>query len=449
MTLLLASAARATVGTRSGQEDAFRLWPADGKIRAGNEAGLLAVLADGMGGHTGGAVAGRTACAKFTDIFSTSANGYAQRLGTALEASNRALAESVASNAALRGMGCTLIGAWLDQSGIRWASVGDSLLLLYRFPDVIRLNADHSLGSLLDEQARQKRISEAEAKEHRNRNALRSALTGSKIELIDLRSEPLELRAGDWIVLASDGLCTLAGDEMADIIYRHRQATPEEMAEALIEGTLAKRHADQDNTTVVAVRIDAGTPAADEATTRIIHRPSESDDRDLRTRRIGVSRPKAVPPTPVQSAVVPRATTSRLLEMPRVLWLAAGTFVAAAVLGLLLRPLFFPAAPPPSRDMPAATAPLHSAPFSPTPKDDAEAARPPRGAQEQRRRATATGQDAAQDQPAADKADRSGDAGGGDGGRIDDKVPPNDSSRNAREPRDARDGRDPRDARSR
>ena len=74
---------------------------------------------------------------------------------------------------------------------MRWTSVGNSLLLLYRFPDVIRLNADHSLGSFLDEQARQNRITASEAKQHHNRNALRSALTGSKIDLMDLRGEPL------------------------------------------------------------------------------------------------------------------------------------------------------------------------------------------------------------------------------------------------------------------
>ena len=111
-----------------------------------------------------------------------------------------------------------------------------NLELLYRLPDVIRLNADHSLGSFLDEQARQNRISRSEARRNRNRNALRSALTGSKIDLIDLRSEPLELRPGDWIVLASDGICTLAGDEIADVVYRQRQSTPDEMADALIAG---------------------------------------------------------------------------------------------------------------------------------------------------------------------------------------------------------------------
>jgi len=216
MSIVLASAARATTGARSGQEDAFQLWPADGVARPeGESGGLLAVLADGMGGHTGGAVAGQTACSTFAEVFAAAASPYDQRLESALQASNEALAKGVEENAALRGMGCTIVAAWMDTLGIRWASVGDSLLLLYRFPDVIRLNADHSLGSFLDEQARQNRISASEAKQHQNRNALRSALTGSKIDLVDLRSEPLELQAGDWILIASDGICSLEGDEIA------------------------------------------------------------------------------------------------------------------------------------------------------------------------------------------------------------------------------------------
>src|SRR5438093_76480 len=120
------------------------------------------------------AVAGQTACSTFAQEFAAAASPYDQRLQSALQASNEALAKGVEENAALRGMGCTIVAAWLDTLGIRWASVGDSLLLLYRFPDVIRLNADHSLGSFLDEQVRQNRISASEAKQHHNRNALRS-----------------------------------------------------------------------------------------------------------------------------------------------------------------------------------------------------------------------------------------------------------------------------------
>src|ERR1700730_5185225 len=257
MSLLLASAARATVGARSGQEDSFQVWPAEGVARCdAEEAGLLAVVADGMGGHTGGAIAGQTACATFMEAFAASATPYEERLQTALRASNEALARGVENNAALRGMGCTLLAAWIDAAGMRWTSVGDSLLLLYRFPEVIRLNADHSLGFLLDEQARQNIITPSEAKAHLSRRALRSALTGSRIELIDMHGEPLEIRSGDWVVLASDGICSLGGDEMADVIGRHRHATPAAMGEGLIEAVLDKGVAGQDNTTVVVVRVD-------------------------------------------------------------------------------------------------------------------------------------------------------------------------------------------------
>ena len=252
-----------------------------------------------MGGHTGGAVAGQTACSKFAEVFAAATSPYDQRLQSALDASNEALAKGVEENAALRGMGCTIVAAWLDKLGIRWASVGDLLLLLYRFPDVIRLNADHSLGSFLDEQARQNRISASEAKEHHNRNALRSALTGAKIDLIDLRSEPLELQAGDWVLIASDGICSLEGDEIADVVYNFRQSTPAEMADGLIAAVVRKGVAGQDNTTVVAIRVEPAKAAADAETTRVLRGRGDKEEKELRSRRIGrTGRKTSVPGQP-------------------------------------------------------------------------------------------------------------------------------------------------------
>ena len=103
MSFVLASAARATTGARAGQEDAFRLWPAEGVARPnGKGGGLLAVLADGMGGHTGGAVAGQTACSTFAEVFSAATTPYEARLQSALNASNEALAKGVEQNAALQ-----------------------------------------------------------------------------------------------------------------------------------------------------------------------------------------------------------------------------------------------------------------------------------------------------------------------------------------------------------
>jgi serine/threonine protein phosphatase PrpC len=79
-----------------------------------------------------------------------------------------------------------------------------------------------------------------------------------------LRSEPLELRAGDWAVLASDGLGSLSGYDIADVIDRFRQSTPEEMADGLIAAVTQKGAVDQDNATVVALRIDGASEASDD-----------------------------------------------------------------------------------------------------------------------------------------------------------------------------------------
>lgn len=338
MSFLLASAARATVGARSGQEDAFRVWPAEGPLRPkASGDGLLAVLADGMGGHAGGAVAGQTACAMFTEVFVADGAPYEERLKSALQASNEALAKGVEQNSALRGMGCTLVAAWIDKSGLRWTSVGDSLLLLYRFPDVIRLNADHSLGSYLDEQVRQNRITASEARAAPNRNALRSALTGSKIDLIDLHGEPLDLHPGDWILLASDGIGSLAGDELADVIYRYRQSTPEEMADGLVGAVARKGVPEQDNTTVVAVRVEGTSQiSTSRLTTRIL-------------------RPGAASPGGAPDKKRGRSILSSALEVSPAVWLgaAAGLLVIAIFLAVRMLPSSAPSAPSaPSANLP-------------------------------------------------------------------------------------------------
>jgi protein phosphatase len=291
MTLLVAGAARATTGTRASQEDAFEIWPSGAQASTQRGEGMLAVVADGMGGHAGGEVAGQLACRTFVDTFAAANGATGDRLQAGLDAGNSAIAAYVAKDASLKGMGCTLIGAWIDRTGLRWVSVGDSLLLLFRFPDVLRLNADHSLGAFLDEQARRNQITPAEAQQNRYRNALRSALTGKPIELVDLQPAPYELHPGDWLILASDGIGSLNGDEIGDIAYANKDASPDEMAESLIAAVLAKKVPDQDNTTVLALRI-VGDAADDEATTRVVRAeaapagPLVEDDGVVTTQRI-------------------------------------------------------------------------------------------------------------------------------------------------------------------
>jgi len=267
---LYTAAIAATQGARSYQEDAAALWPGPAAavppFNEPPEDGLLiAVLADGMGGHAGGALASRTVCRQFLQTFARERAGMRDRLRLSLTAANRAIALEVESKRALRGMGSTLVGTVFTSEGLEWVSVGDSPLFLLRSGHIELVNEDHSLAPLLDELARAGRISAEQARTDSRRHMLRSAVTGEDLDLIDLSLRPLTLQPGDHVVLASDGIHTIETAEIARVVKGYEQLGPQAIADALVREVEAMRDPHQDNFTVVVVRIDEG-PVADAPT---------------------------------------------------------------------------------------------------------------------------------------------------------------------------------------
>jgi protein phosphatase len=250
-------ASRASQGARSYQEDAAAIeldaTPAGAGGAARGVTALTAVLADGMGGHAGGALASDTACRTFLAVFASAAGNIRKRLDDAMRAANAAIGRQVARNPTLSGMGCTLIGAAFGAPGIEWISVGDSPLFLVRDQEIALLNEDHSLAPEIDKLAASGRISWDAARSDPRRHFLRSALTGGDVDLIDGSRRPLVLQAGDTIVLASDGIHTLSQHEILRLVAAHRAAGPEAIAEALIAAVEDAGEEHQDNTTVIAV----------------------------------------------------------------------------------------------------------------------------------------------------------------------------------------------------
>lgn len=251
-------ACRATQGARPYQEDMAAFWPGEDAFadQGGNMRGayLVAVLADGMGGHTGGALASRMVCETFLNAFARQSEPLPQRLVTSLEASNHALAEKVAANPILSGMGSTVIGAAFGPEGLQWVSVGDSPLFLYRRGEIALLNEDHSLAPELDRLAEAGRITFDQARSDPRRHMLRSAVTGEEIELVDVSRKPLVLEPGDYVILASDGVQTLEADEIVRIVDAYGGEGPQAVANALIREVDMMRDEHQDNATVVAIR---------------------------------------------------------------------------------------------------------------------------------------------------------------------------------------------------
>lgn len=244
----------ATVGSRRRQEDAWgtRALPPDE-----NGVGLVAVVADGLGGHPGGDQASRTACGAFLAAFPGASGSPAERLREALESANAQVRGAIEASPELWGMGTTLVAACFHPGGCDWVSVGDSFLFHYRSGRVRRINPLHTVGAELDERARRGEISTAEAAADPERALITSVIMGLPLEEVASGSMPLE--PDDLVILATDGVEPLGEGGIASVCGEQRGAGAEEIATAIIRRIEAIGSWNQDNATLVVIRAPAAS----------------------------------------------------------------------------------------------------------------------------------------------------------------------------------------------
>src|SRR5476649_992935 len=216
-------------GARPYQEDSWALKTlADGS--------LLAVVADGMGGHAGGAVASKLVVEAMMGTMEKGGT-----LADGLQAANDAVGKGARSKRELDGMGSTVVAAIVSGDEVRWISVGDSPFFLASFGKLERLNADHSMAPQIDALLAKGMITAEEAAHHPGRHTLREAVMGDPLTLIDQGSRRLGVDA--QLLLCSDGVQSLAEDAIA---AEAAQPVPQ-----LIRQVLAVQAPHQDNITIV------------------------------------------------------------------------------------------------------------------------------------------------------------------------------------------------------
>jgi PPM family protein phosphatase len=236
-------------GDRNYQEDSCSFE----KIVKDGEKVFLAVLADGMGGHRGGAHASDVAVKTFFDVFKSTSGSVSHRLEVSLNHSNRQIGIEVEVNPDLSGMGCTLVAVAISHDGLEWISVGDSILHLSKDGQLKRMNVDHSMRPQIELQIARGEITPEEGARHPHRNALRSALTGKPMELIDRSPKAYPLHKNDQILISSDGLLSLSEIEVEEILNGRPRIEVSEIAQILVEEVRRKNISDQDNTSVIVV----------------------------------------------------------------------------------------------------------------------------------------------------------------------------------------------------
>lgn len=262
-------------GAREYQEDAFLITHL---VDQKGQSSSLIIVADGMGGHAAGNIASNMAVQSFSKQVTANypSDNIPQVLNEGIQKANHSITAMIKETPALDGMGCTLIGVLLQGNQIWWASVGDSHIYLLRNRELTKLNADHSYGGFLD--AMQSAGTPVAPEPGLSRNMLMSAITGGDISDIDCPSTPLQIQAGDKILLCSDGINTLSNGKI--IQYCEWSESPKECVEALLTAVEEAEMPKQDNTTTIAVYVvdkaaaAAPPPAATKADDEDITDPS-------------------------------------------------------------------------------------------------------------------------------------------------------------------------------
>ena len=254
--LVLRAVLRTDVGLVRSENQDFGTWTTASEASGSLLGGRLLVVADGMGGHRGGATASRLAAETIKQQYlATGSDDPAEALRAALERANARVFAEAQSNPDLRGMGTTTSVLAVQGESAWLAHVGDSRIYRVRDGQIEQLTQDHSLVATM---VREGLLTAEEAETHPRRNVLQRSMGVAEQVEIDLAG-PIELQEGDTFILCSDGLHGLVREpELKEIATAPIDLAADEFVRrALQRGA-------PDNVTVIVARVENGSLGEEE-----------------------------------------------------------------------------------------------------------------------------------------------------------------------------------------
>src|SRR5215210_5201983 len=246
-----------------------------GRQRQGNEDNYfvrapLFVVADGMGGAQAGEVASEIAVDSFDGGLG---NGFpADGLVRIIQEANRRIHDRSRTDEQAAGMGTTCTAAYVGESDVTVAHVGDSRAYLWRDGELTRLTRDHSLvGELV---ARGK-LTEEQAEAHPQRSVITRALGPERDVAVDV--ETFAACDGDVYLLCSDGLTSMIHEPGVRPVME-RMTQLDRAGRELIAA--ANEAGGRDNITVILFRledVDGGSGAGATSEATVAHATSDEE----------------------------------------------------------------------------------------------------------------------------------------------------------------------------
>ena len=224
---------------------------------------LLAIVADGIGGHQAGEVASEIAVEAMVEtVMEEGVNDPTKTLRAAVLAAGTSVFGAAQQSSDFYGMGSTAVIACIVGKRLYTAHVGDSRIYLYRRQRLRLISKDHTW---IQEAIEHKIIKPQEAADHPNAHMLQRAIGSSEPPEADFRmrlsdrendsdsenNQGLLLNSGEKILLCTDGLTDLVKDEEIELALAEQ--SPDDAAQSLI--TLARARGGHDNITVVILAV--------------------------------------------------------------------------------------------------------------------------------------------------------------------------------------------------
>src|SRR4051794_36734075 len=295
-----------------------------GRQRRANEDNYFArsplfAVADGMGGAQAGEVASGTAIEVLESGLPDGNATAEERLAALISEANARIHELSVTDRERAGMGTTLTAAYVGETEVSLAHVGDSRAYLLRGDSFDRLTRDHSL---VEEFVREGKLTPQEADEHPQRSIITRALgpeADVQVDRLTVRG-----RAGDVFLLCSDGLTSMVPEARVAEVVRAADSL-ERAGRQLIDA--ANDAGGRDNITVVLFRLedlgadDAGVTGAHP----VVEAPPPAEPQ-----------PEPAPkPQAEQRRIVPRPPRPEEDRRPRRRWVAPALVSILIVVPLL------------------------------------------------------------------------------------------------------------------
>jgi protein phosphatase len=243
---------------------AMRIWQTslpEKKAQFGEERGHLFLVADGMGGANAGEQASALAVAAiewftlntlkwFFDPNGPEAQKVLNQFQAALRAADARILEESTEHPELSGMGTTVTMAFHLDTQLCVVHVGDSRAYLFGDDELYQLTHDDTLVADLVSRGE---LQPAQAAKHRLRNVITNVVGGTEA-IVNVQAHALNVRAGDRLLLCSDGLTEMVPDAAIAAILR-AEVDPEAACTQLL--AQANEAGGRDNITVLIARFDA------------------------------------------------------------------------------------------------------------------------------------------------------------------------------------------------